>query len=1087
MANGQTTQNTPFFNPDPISQQDYLSGPVDFYSQSLGQSTGIQTTDSDDDKDEDKEEITTPNIFAPVGAGQDGKEDLVMSSLAMGLEDPGSFKSFGVADVADSIKADPYTDAGLFSEQTGDLVQSFGKEFTSNIDHIKKEISSLSNFLDINLGTGVQMDKPFGKGKTSVTMPPAVGFAMGPMATTFGGLAALSGAANMAIQKQNAAIFKATGAGFIGEYNGSMVSRKPGTLMYSGNFDNKEAMAAREAIAKGFIPGTLEAEKWDGKKWGQATGKKPMLLQDGKDMRAAGGTYDPETGSFITLDGKGAAMGTMASAQAMANKVDALLGTTGLMAAEDVNTIRSQVDSNIFGTVTGKNFEQRYRDEVVSRAQTATGLSSSQINDILDGRDFSVTGSGTRGLTSKGFSTFSDFRGTSEEATGNPLDDYFSPESKAKRAANMKAEQDRRDAIAAREAREAAAKQRMEDAIARGRAEGRQDASPGDDDFDARTGAEAVRDTGGPDRTRGGRDSFYSEGGRVGMQAGGEAGFAQRPEFVGGNETPTDGQSIADDKPREVPEGSFVINAAAVDFAGREDIEKMVRKAYAKAGDMGQTGVSQEVDIAVSEGEVIIPPHIAKIIGYDRLNKINNRGKKEISRRQEERQQASGGGFIGRKKFHSGGGVDHSHAAIDPSILGGREGKEYGDSMTQEIYEEIYASPLRAQQRRKSLTPEFASKAEEKAYRQGVEFGDREVFADILGKTNFNALIQAAARDTRTLSDTVTTLRPNEMIKYPYGNNVLGLYSGRGLREYTPPLSHPTYYGDKDKVSFDERYDRYKAAQEPKITDSSIVMRSPTEFGGTAQSSRHSGSYNATLAHELMHKGADILLNIPEYSAGTVLQDIFKGLEEVGDASSMLPARKGAESAEHRYIVGVVGQAYMKSAMESALGNFEKSQRAPKGFEDSFSKLSDSDRANEMKRLFAKEMNRVYYLYLTPDQKDQLIQENPTVLAPFSINPEKHTGGFFGKAERSSESNIGFKDNVENIPLEDVAKAYQSLNRLMTEDYATQLFEKAAVKEPYVTPRIESGNKPYAPRREPSEPVYERGFLDKMLGVTPAY
>jgi hypothetical protein len=103
------------------------------------------------------------------------------------------------------------------------------------------------------------------------------------------------------------------------------------------------------------------------------------------------------------------------------------------------------------------------------------------------------------------------------------------------------------------------------------------------------------------------------------------------------------------------------------------------------------------------------------------------------------------------------------------------------------------------------------------------------------------------------------------------------------------------------------------------------------------------------------------------------------------------------------------------------------------------------------------------------------------------MNPEKHTGGFFGKGERSSQHRIGLKDDIENIPLEDVAKAYQSLNRLMTEDYATQLFERAVVDEPYVTPRIESDNKPYVPRRETSEPEYERGFLDKMLGVTPAY
>jgi hypothetical protein len=49
-----------------------------------------------------------------------------------------------------------------------------------------------------------------------------------------------------------------------------------------------------------------------------------------------------------------------------------------------------------------------------------------------------------------------------------------------------------------------------------------------------------------------------------------------------------------------------------------------------------------EIDVAVSRGEVIVPPELAKIIGYDRLEKINNRGKKEVSRRQK----AAKGGFI---------------------------------------------------------------------------------------------------------------------------------------------------------------------------------------------------------------------------------------------------------------------------------------------------------------------------------------------------------------------------------------------------------------------------------------------------------
>jgi len=73
----------------------------------------------------------------------------------------------------------------------------------------------------------------------------------------------------------------------------------------------------------------------------------------------------------------------------------------------------------------------------------------------------------------------------------------------------------------------------------------------------------------------------------------------------------------------------------------------MLRDAYKKVGDTGQSGVTQEVAINVSKGEVMIPPHIAKVIGYDRLNKINNRGKKEIARRQETAQAASGG-FISR-------------------------------------------------------------------------------------------------------------------------------------------------------------------------------------------------------------------------------------------------------------------------------------------------------------------------------------------------------------------------------------------------------------------------------------------------------
>jgi hypothetical protein len=136
------------------------------------------------------------------------------------------------------------------------------------------------------------------------------------------------------------------------------------------------------------------------------------------------------------------------------------------------------------------------------------------------------------------------------------------------------------------------------------------------------------------------------------MQMGGTApqaapaGFVERPPSQ-----VSEAATVADDKPMSVPEGTFVINAAAVEFAGEDDIAKMLKDAYAKAGKQGSAAPSKEqIDVAVSRGEVLVPPAIAKIIGYDRLEKINNRGKKETKERiQENGQQAEGaslGGFL---------------------------------------------------------------------------------------------------------------------------------------------------------------------------------------------------------------------------------------------------------------------------------------------------------------------------------------------------------------------------------------------------------------------------------------------------------
>ena len=157
-----------------------------------------------------------------------------------------------------------------------------------------------------------------------------------------------------------------------------------------------------------------------------------------------------------------------------------------------------------------------------------------------------------------------------------------------------------------------------------------------------------------PFSDRGRFDGPFAEGGRVGLAMGGApgmaSGFVDRPP----EQVPED-QTVADNRPTQLPEGAFVINAAAVEFAGSNDIKDMLLKAHKESIRRGLTVDKQGngaklIDVAISSGEVVVAPHLAKIIGYDRLNKINNRGKPETRERIEELGQrpmgAAEGGFI---------------------------------------------------------------------------------------------------------------------------------------------------------------------------------------------------------------------------------------------------------------------------------------------------------------------------------------------------------------------------------------------------------------------------------------------------------
>lgn len=196
-------------------------------------------------------------------------------------------------------------------------------------------------------------------------------------------------------------------------------------------------------------------------------------------------------------------------------------------------------------------------------------------------------------------------------------------------------------------------------------------------------------------------DAYTAKGGRIGKQEGGVANqqnvsqIVQGAGFIAPQGNATEQQTIADDIPLEAEEGDFIINAPAAQFAGRQDIVTMITEAIESLREKGvdiQYGnpkipVERSVKLAVSRNEVYIPKAVAEEIGYDKLQKINKRGQKEVQRRQEEAQgQAARGGFVAK----ADGDVvtrDETLKEDKSSMLGTDEG-----SFIQDIGRAVYQS-----------------------------------------------------------------------------------------------------------------------------------------------------------------------------------------------------------------------------------------------------------------------------------------------------------------------------------------------------------------------------------------------------------
>jgi len=391
---------------------------------------------------------------------------------------------------------------------------------------------------------------------------------------------------------KNVAIGSKAG-GFAMQIGNGGITRKYGGTTYTGNMMDLtfEQVKARDAISKGFVPNGFDMAKETGKTFEQAGWLPTSYSSDpsGLNRVAATGFYT-QSGNFINQYGEGSMYGTKTDAQNLANA-----------------------------------YGVSYNTAIAALGLARTGemdLSDALQKGMLEeaGQDESALESG---VTSSGEKT-ADFTGL---ASTKPGADYT----------NYTVYDDDDESTVA---------------------DDNNDSNDDDDYGGGDTSSVGSGEDFGYGDARGGmithgrpqnRNAYAMGTPPSGVQAV-QSGFVDAPP----SRVPED-QKVADNRPAKAKEGTYVLNAAAVEFAGEQDIRKMIMDAQKEAVRRGLSTEDFErhsnlIDIAVSSGEVTIAPHLVKIIGEDRLEKINKRGLRKTEERIAENGQepvpARRGGFI---------------------------------------------------------------------------------------------------------------------------------------------------------------------------------------------------------------------------------------------------------------------------------------------------------------------------------------------------------------------------------------------------------------------------------------------------------
>ena len=151
-------------------------------------------------------------------------------------------------------------------------------------------------------------------------------------------------------------------------------------------------------------------------------------------------------------------------------------------------------------------------------------------------------------------------------------------------------------------------------------------------------------------------DFSFKEGGMINMENGGMLGGDLPPEAiangnviqgapVGEVAVPGGGGPTDDGVPTSLPEGTFVLNAASVEYHGTKHINDLIKKSIRNLVKKGvqisgeDLNPDDDVPVAISNGEYIIPPEVSRDIGIKKLEDMNERGLEYRKRIQEQEKQ----------------------------------------------------------------------------------------------------------------------------------------------------------------------------------------------------------------------------------------------------------------------------------------------------------------------------------------------------------------------------------------------------------------------------------------------------------------